>query len=109
MLGWRDFRRMTFREVGVQIWRYTDGFLHQKAILVDDALMGVGTSNLDNRSFRLNFETMALFFDKGAARALEDLLVRDFKQAFRLETPLRQRHFVLRIGAPIARLFSPLL
>jgi cardiolipin synthase len=47
-------------ETGVEILRYEPGFMHQKVFLVDDQLAGVGTANLDNRSFRLNFEVTAL-------------------------------------------------
>ena len=46
------------RQAGVKVFRYTDGFMHQKVVLVDDDLCAVGTANLDNRSFRLNFESM---------------------------------------------------
>ena len=41
---------------GVRVYRYQPGFLHQKAMLIDDRASVVGTANLDNRSFRLNFE-----------------------------------------------------
>ncbi|MEM8631970.1 MAG: cardiolipin synthase [Pseudomonadota bacterium] len=97
------------RAAGVQIWRYDNGFMHQKIILVDDALAGIGTTNLDNRSFRLNFEAMALFFDPRAAEAVESFLEVDFSYAFRLEKTLPEQPRKIRIGAPIARLFAPLL
>ncbi len=32
--------------------------MHQKIILVDDLMAGVGTVNLDNRSLYLNFEAI---------------------------------------------------
>lgn len=94
---------------GVQIWRYTEGFMHQKAILVDDRMLAVGTTNLDNRSFRLNFETMALFFDGEAARAGARMLEADFKRAYRLGRTLSEQPWRVRNGAPVARLFAPLL
>lgn len=97
------------RDVGVEIHRYTDGFMHQKTILVDQCFMGVGTSNLDNRSFRLNFETMAVFFDDAAAAKTEAMLTRDFEAAYLLDKSLKEQPLKIRIGAPIARLFSPLL
>jgi cardiolipin synthase len=97
------------REAGVQIWRYTHGFMHQKVVLVDDAFAAVGTTNLDNRSFRLNFETMAIFFDEDAASAVDTMLSGDFEQAFLLEKTLQEQPRSIRVGAPIARLFSPLL
>ena len=97
------------RAVGVEIWRYKEGFLHEKVVLVDDRLAAVGSMNMDNRSFRLNFETMALLFDRRAAQALEDMLVADFARAEMMEKDLTQQSLKIRIGAPFARLFAPLL
>jgi cardiolipin synthase len=96
-------------KVGVEIWRYGEGFMHQKAVVVDDAILAVGTTNLDNRSFRLNFEAMAVYFDACAARAGAEMLAADFARATRLRRPLSAQSGAIRIGAPIARLFSPIL
>ncbi|MEP3047277.1 MAG: cardiolipin synthase [Roseibium sp.] len=96
-------------EAGCQIWRYQTDFMHQKVFLVDEEIAAVGTTNLDNRSFRLNFETMALIFDKNAVKDIEQMLLKDFDQSIRMTKKLDQQRSKIRIGAPIARLFSPLL
>lgn len=96
-------------EAGVRIFRYTDGFMHQKVFVVDEDLAAVGTTNLDNRSFRLNFEAMALFFDADAATAVDRMLCEDFKRAYELTQPLDQQSPLIRYGAPLARLLSPVL
>ena len=97
------------RACGAQVLRYTDGFLHQKVFLVDDALAAVGTTNLDNRSFRLNFEAMALFFDARAAAAVAEMLEDDFENSYTLSRTLGQQPVHIRLGAPLARLFAPIL
>lgn len=97
------------RDAGIQIWRYTDGFMHQKVVLVDDRIATVGTTNLDNRSCRLNFEATAVFFDHDAARAVSDMLQQDFARAELLTTRLADEPVHIRYGASIARLFAPLL
>jgi len=97
------------RAAGVQIWRYQRGFMHQKVVLVDDALAAIGTTNLDNRSFRLNFEAMVVGFDDGFARSVEAFLANDFANATLLEKPMSAQPARVRYGAPIARLFAPLL
>jgi cardiolipin synthase len=97
------------RAAGVEIWRYTEGFMHQKVILVDDDLAAVGTTNMDNRSFRLNFETMALLFDTAFASRVDAMLQRDFARAYRLTKGLREQPLAVRVGAPVARLFAPIL
>ncbi len=97
------------RECGVKVMRYTDGFLHQKAFVVDDTLAAVGTTNLDNRSFRLNFEAMALFFDERAAMAVSDMFENDFTSSYELSRYLPQQPAYIRFGAPLARLVAPIL
>lgn len=97
------------RECGVRIFRYTDGFMHQKVFVVDDTLAAVGTTNLDNRSFRLNFEAMALFFDSRATAAVDAMLHTDFDSSFELTKTLAEQPAHIRYGAPLARLFAPIL
>ena len=43
-------------EGGVQLFELSGGMLHAKAVLIDGRWAMVGSTNLDNRSFRLNFE-----------------------------------------------------
>ncbi|MFC3118106.1 phospholipase D-like domain-containing protein [Jhaorihella thermophila] len=96
-------------EAGVKVHRYAQGFMHQKVFVVDDELAAVGTTNLDNRSFRLNFEAMALFFDPRAAAAVDEMLQADFERSFLLTRKIHEQPWRIRYGAPIARLFAPIL
>ena len=68
-------------ENGIQLHRYGPGFLHQKTFLIDDLVSGIGTANLDNRSFRLNFEVTAITVDEGFASEVERMFVDDFNNA----------------------------
>lgn len=97
------------RAAGVQIWRYQDGFMHQKVLVIDDEIASVGTVNLDNRSCRLNFEVTAIFFDEGAAQQTTRMLEADFARSKRLTKPLSEQNWRKRFGAPFARLFAPAL
>ncbi|SLN09877.1 cardiolipin synthase [Ruegeria meonggei] len=97
------------RDCGARVFRYTDGFMHQKAFVVDDTLAAVGTTNLDNRSFRLNFEAMALFFDPRAAGAVDKMLRKDFESSYELTRNLPDQPAFIRFGSPLARLFAPIL
>jgi cardiolipin synthase len=97
-------------DAGVRIYRYQDGFLHGKAFLVDDIGGAVGTVNLDNRSFRLNFEVTALVLDRDFARELEHMFEADFARS-REMTAAEPNGLPLwhRIAARAAYLFAPLL
>jgi cardiolipin synthase len=95
---------------GVGLYRYEAGFLHQKVLLVDDWAAAVGTANLDNRSYRLNFELTAFVFDRAFAAEVAAMLEADFARsqphgALYPEGP----SLATRLLAPAARLFAPLL
>lgn len=97
-------------DAGVKIYRYREGFMHQKVLVVDDGLGSVGTMNLDNRSCRLNFEVTALLFDRAFAARLAAMLEADFAQSDLVRTRLDEiRSPFIRHGARIARLMAPLL
>lgn len=96
-------------DAGVRVFRYTDGFMHQKVFVIDDTVAAVGTTNLDNRSFRLNFECMALYFDKKLTHDIDAMLREDFRNSYELSDRLAAQSPHIRFGAPVARLFAPLL
>src|SRR5699024_496513 len=50
-------------DLGIQIYLY-DGFLHSKTLMIDDSKVSIGTCNMDNRSFGLNFENTAIIYSK---------------------------------------------
>ncbi|MBM7063380.1 cardiolipin synthase [Pseudomonas sp. UL073] len=96
--------------VGVRIFRYLPGFLHQKVLLIDDCSAAVGSANLDNRSFRLNFEIMLLVHDSGFAARVQDMLEADFALARELrEEDDQQINRLRQLGMRVARLISPIL
>ncbi len=96
-------------QADVKIYRYQPGFMHHKVILVDDHLAAVGTANLDNRSFRLNFEITVLVDDRQFAVQVEQMLQRDFEHCERAHAEdLLQRSFWFRVAVRVARLMSPL-
>ncbi|KIG10396.1 cardiolipin synthetase [Caballeronia concitans] len=97
-------------QAGVRIFRYKPGFLHQKVVLVDDIAASVGSANLDNRSFRLNFEITVLTVDHTFARQVESMLLIDFAHAYEIDVnDYLGNAFWRRMAMHVARLFSPIL
>ncbi|MCP3714731.1 cardiolipin synthase [Paraburkholderia sp. CNPSo 3281] len=95
---------------GIRIFRYKPGFLHQKVVLIDDVAAAIGSANLDNRSFRLNFEIMVLTVHRGFAAEVEAMLLRDFEQAFEIDrSEYRDAPAWRKITMHLARLFAPIL
>ena len=94
---------------GVCVYRYSPGFLHQKVALVDDEIACVGTANLDNRSFRLNFELSVLVHDASFAADVREMLERDFAASKKLDlSQLEERPLWFRSAVKLARLAAPI-
>jgi len=94
----------------ISIYRYKEGFLHQKVVLVDDDFAAIGTANFDNRSFRLNFEITLAMADPGFASQVKTMLEEDFTNS-RLAEPdeYHSKPLWFRIAAKVARLLAPIL
>ena len=93
---------------GVTVHEYGPPMLHAKTFIVDSTVGVVGTANMDNRSFRLNFEVAAAFYDP----ATIDALARGFEADRAASRPFPGRNKGPRFTAfleSIARLTSPVL
>ena len=97
-------------EVGVEIYEYTRGFMHAKILIVDNEILGLGTANMDLRSFNHNFELTALVYDDSLVDKASDAFSEDlaFSKRIILED-FEKRGFFQRSKESICRLFSPLL
>ena len=62
---------------GANVWRYKPGFHHSKIMMVDGQYCTVGSTNLDARSLRFDYEINALIIDKDVTRQLEDKFIED--------------------------------
>jgi cardiolipin synthase len=96
--------------VDIKLFRYTAGFMHQKVFLVDSSCAAVGTANLDNRSFRLNFEITLLNYDPGFVKEVETMLTNDFSRSRPVTMEeYSQRSFFFKLAVRSARLLAPIL
>jgi cardiolipin synthase A/B len=96
-------------KTGVKVYRYKKGFLHQKAMLIDDDLAVIGTANLDNRSFRINFEINMLFDDKDFANSVEKMMLEDFENCFQVgKEDYTKRSFWFKLAVKVSRLLAPI-
>lgn len=97
-------------EAGVKIFRYSGGFLHSKATVIDDRISIVGSANMDERSFSQNFEANVFIFEETTAKYLKTLFIKDLQ--FCQELTLDQwnaRSRWQKLKEAFVRLFSPLL
>ncbi|WCO00629.1 cardiolipin synthase [Psychroserpens ponticola] len=97
-------------EAGVKVHRYNKGFIHAKTLVVDDVFSTIGTCNLDNRSFNINFEINALIYNKHQSELLKSHFLDDLKnsECINFDT-WKNRSKLSKLKESYARLWSPLL
>lgn len=95
-------------KAGIKVFEYGPPMLHAKTMVIDDTVAVVGTANLDNRSFRLNFEVAAAFYDAKVVARLAQRFEEDrsHSKPFRAS---RRGPRSTQLLESIARLTSPVL
>lgn len=97
-------------DAGAEIYLYQKGFIHSKVLTVDGIVSAVGSANMDQRSFKLNFEVNALIYDEETAWRLEADFRKDLKDSSQLlPESFKDRPLHRRVVESAARLLSPLL
>jgi cardiolipin synthase len=78
-------------------------------MLIDNEHAMIGTANLDNRSFRINFEINILFSNKEFAKNVEDMMKEDFSNSFQItEEDYTKKPFWYKLAIKVARLLAPI-
>jgi cardiolipin synthase len=97
-------------DYGVKIYTYENGFLHAKTVVVDGIISSVGTANFDVRSFKLNFEVIAVMYNSEISGKLHVYFMEDIELSNELTLEVyRQRGIYIRFRESISRLLSPLM
>ena len=96
------------QDAGVLVFEYRGRMFHAKTLLVDELYGMVGSANFDNRSFRLNFEVMAVVIERDFNQRLAAMFDDDLSQC-KLVPAGRQSPPHQRLFEAVARLGSPLL
>lgn len=97
-------------QAGVKIFLYEEGFMHQKAFLVDNDYAAISTANFDNRSFLYNFEITVLVSNEEFSEEVARMFENDFQRATILhDEDLTGKSYYFRFATQVTRLFSPIL
>lgn len=97
------------RDSGIRFMRYSDAFLHQKVILVDDHMAMVGSANLDRRSIFLHFELGVAVRGAAQIAAIEAMLTADLEKSHEVNDEYSAKPMITRIAARLAHLADPAL
>ena len=97
-------------EAGVRVFELDGIMLHAKALTMDGEFSTVGSANMDQRSFRLNFESNVFFYDARVARQLEGDFLARCDQATEITVDTRRNIPTWqRLLEGFARILAPLL
>ena len=96
--------------LGANIYRYENGFIHSKTILVDEEVVSVGTCNFDYRSFYLNFEINLNIYNTDVANSFKTQYYKDIAISKKLTfADFKKRSIFTKIKESVFRLLSPIM
>ncbi|MCQ8276892.1 phospholipase D-like domain-containing protein [Acetobacteraceae bacterium KSS8] len=95
-------------DAGVRLWLARPPFNHSKLLVIDRHWSLIGSSNLDVRSLRLNFELNVEIYDDGVAGQLDDF-IRKHQHIRITHHHADSRRFSIRLRDSAARLMLPYL
>jgi cardiolipin synthase len=95
---------------GVRVFLYEKGYLHAKTISIDSEICSIGSTNIDIRSFSINYELNAVVYDCRLAKELESDFEQDLRYCAEFDVAAyARRPMAVRLRDSAARLLSPLL
>jgi cardiolipin synthase len=95
-------------DAGAEVRIFGPGMIHAKTCVVDDVVAVVGSANLDNRSFRLNFEVVVALYGAEPVEELARAFEVDWARS-RAAGREGRRPLLRRLLALAARLLAPQL
>ncbi|GHE67963.1 cardiolipin synthase [Roseivirga thermotolerans] len=97
-------------EADVKVYHYRKGFLHSKVIIIDDNFASVGSANMDYRSFDLNHEVNAYFYNGEVVQQLASAFEADKADCVQLGLQnWKKRSILQKLKESVCRLLAPLL
>lgn len=93
--------------IGVNLFTYEETFIHAKVITVDEDLIFIGSANIDERSFRLNFECSTLVMDPFLTTSFKTNFTSLILQSKKVT--LQPQSLLQALKCGLFRLISPLL
>jgi cardiolipin synthase len=92
---------------GVKIYQYTPGFIHAKSVMADGEVGLVGTTNMDYRTFALQYECAVLMYQMDAVDALRQDLLETMEKSRRYTMEeWKARPWYLKAFATLLKVFD---
>ncbi len=93
---------------GIEIYEVKQTFVHSKVMIVDNELAVIGTTNLDFRSFNLNFEITAFTNSKDVISDLQKIAKKDYNNSRKIDyEEWQNRSIFTHLIRKAIQLFAP--
>lgn len=100
----------SLRKKGAHIYIYNGGFHHSKIMMIDERFCTVGSTNLNSRSLRYDYEINAFILDLPVTAELTEIFRQDREDSSILTKEVyKKRSIRKRILGWFAHLFTPVL
>ncbi|WP_224483284.1 cardiolipin synthase [Robertkochia aurantiaca] len=100
----------TMLRAGIEVYLYEKGVIHSKVMVIDDVLSSLGTTNIDYRSFKINFEINAFIYNEDIAHKVRNMFNNDLQESRKVDPEeWFDRSLTQRIQESVCRLFAPIL
>ena len=97
-------------KAGVEIYFYEGKYFHPKTISVDSIICSIGSTNVDIRSFAINYELNLIVYDVATTQKLDAIFHEDLKHCRRFDLEeYEESNVLLRSRDSLMRLLSPLM
>lgn len=100
----------SLRKKGADIYIFNGGFHHSKIMMIDSTYCTVGSTNLNSRSLRYDYEVNAFIFNEETTSELMDVFKKDQENSTLLTSEMyKQRSTWKKFVSWFAHLFTPFL
>ena len=97
-------------DAGVQIYEFTEGFLHAKTFACDDVKAVVGSINMDFRSFYLHYECAVYLYQAPVIADIEDDMQKTMARSQKItREDVKERKLGTKMMGAVMRLLAPLM
>ena len=94
---------------GVKVYLY-NGFIHAKMFVIDGSVTSIGTTNIDIRSFLLDFEINAFIYDQAFSERCEQIFRTDMENSREIFFDEHNRRSIFKkLLETVLRILSPLI
>jgi cardiolipin synthase len=92
---------------GIRIFEFQPTMIHSKTMVVDGMWTTIGSSNFDDRSFRLNDEVNVNIYDEGIAKQMETMFEEDLARSVEITLGrFKRRSLASKMKESVAAVFK---